>query len=74
MRIKAIRFEPGTIAVDMTRLDVVKRSEGVRLAEDEIGVWVGDERIPWHRVQSAQYEHTERVDMLPGAPKPTKRK
>lgn len=54
MRIKAIRFEPGTITTDLQRLDVVTSDEA-RLGEDVIGVWVSENRVPWHRVQGVKY-------------------
>lgn len=55
MRIKAIRFEPGTITTSMKRLDVV-HAEDALLQGDTIGVRVDDDFVPWHRVQSVKYE------------------
>lgn len=63
MRIKAIRFEPGTITPSMKRLDVV-HAEHAFLMENTIGVLVDDDFIPWHRVQSIRYERTERIDRV----------
>jgi hypothetical protein len=56
MKISSIRFEPGTITPGVKRLDVVRAGEA-ELSDDDVGVWVGSVRVPWHRVQSVLYEH-----------------